>query len=408
MPKVKKTSILYVLLILFFASLVILPINANKYSATGTSQAVMASSTDPMFKCSKVERVVTINPWGLIHVSDTYYITNTGSYSSYSITLTLPNGALNVTASDLVGPISSSYKFTSDGTSTSATVDFRYQIQPQESYVFTTSYNIPTKIYNTQLEWDLYNFKFPLIPSSPDLTAPIESVVITVIFPEGAECNFSTVSPPPARVNKVALQQELSLTFQRVNPGQGYSLTVDYRYSIFWAAFRPFLWLGLVIVVVFAVNIFRRAKLAQMPAMPIPTERIREFVESYDEKIALAAELESLERRVAAGKVSKHEYKRRGRIIEERISTLDKELVELKRNLKALGPRFADAVAKIEVAEAELPAVRRDLAQLEAQYRAGKISKEAFERLRREYQKRVDRARTAIDKVIIALREEIR
>ena len=408
MPKVKKTSILYVLLILFFASLVILPINANKYSATGTSQAVMASSTDPTFKCSKVERVVTINPWGLIHVSDTYYITNTGSYSSYSITLTLPNGARNVTASDLVGPINSSYIFTSDGTSISATVDFRYQIQPQESYVFTTSYNIPTKIYNTQLGWDLYNFKFPLIPSSPDLTAPIENVVITVIFPEGAECNFSTVSPPPTRVNKDALQQELSLTLQRVNPGQGYSLTVDYRYSIFWAAFRPFLWLGLVIVVVFAVNILRRAKLAQIPTMPIPTERIREFVEGYDEKIALAAELESLERRVAAGKISKHEYKRRGKIIEARISTLDKELVELKRNLKAIGPRFADAVAKIEVAEAELPTVRRNLAQLEAQYRTGKISKEAFERLRREYQKRVDRASTAIDKIIIALREEFR
>jgi hypothetical protein len=407
MLKVKKTSILYILLILFLTSLVILPVDAGKHS-TGSSQAATASSTDPMFKCNKVERVVTIDPWGLIHVSDTYYITNTASYSSYSITLTLPNGARNVTASDLVGSISSSYKFASDGTSTSATIDFRYPIQPQESYVFTVNYNIPTKIYTTQLGWDLYNFKFPLIPSSPDLTAPIESVVITVIFPEGAEYDLSKVSPPPAHVNRDALQQEFGLTFQRVNPGQGNSLTVDYRYSVFWAAFRPFLWLGLVIVAVGAVNIFRRAKLSRIPAMPIPTEHIQEFVERYDEKIALVAELESLERRAAAGKISKHEHKRRGRIIEARISTLDKELVELKRNLKAIGPRFADAVAKIEVAEAELPTVRKDLAQLEVQYRTGKISKEAFERLRREYQKRVDHASTAIDKVIIALREEIR
>ncbi|MEM2850213.1 MAG: hypothetical protein QXW18_00115 [Candidatus Bathyarchaeia archaeon] len=404
----RKATVLYTFLIFSLVSLVILPASASKNLATGHSQVMIASSADPMFKCSKVERVVAIDPWGSIHVSDTYYIKNVGSYSSYSITLALPNGAQNVTASDLVGPISSSYKFSSDSASTTAIVDFRYPIQPQESYIFTIGYNIPTKIYITQVRWDFYNFKFPLILNSPDLIAPIESVIITVILPEGAECDFSTISPSPTQVKRGALQQEFSLTFQRVNLGQSYSLTADYRYNLFWATFRPFLWLGLIIVTVFAANMVRRTKLAPPPPMPIPSTRIYDFVEKYDEKIALVAELESLERKAAAGKIPKHEYKRRGRIIEARISTLDKELGELKKILKAIGPRFADAIGKIEVAEAELPTVRRDLAQLEAQYRAGKISKEAFDRLGREYQKRIDRARTVIDKVIIELREEIR
>lgn len=404
----RKAAILYIILIFFFVSLAFLPADASQHLRASHSQAIRAPSPDPMFKCSKVERVLTVDPWGLIHVSDTYYIKNVGSYSSYSITLILPNGARNVTASDLVGPISSSYKYASDNASTTAIIDFRYPIQPQESYVFTINYNIPMKIYIIQVRWDFYNFKFPLIPNSPDLTAPIENVAVTVILPEGAECDFSTVSPSPTQVNRSTLQQEFSLTLYRVNPGQSYSLTVDYHYNLFWAAFRPFLWLGLVIVAVFAVNMFRRAKLVQLPTMPIPSAPIYEFVERYDEKIALAAELESLEKKAAAGKISKHEYKRRGRVIEARISTLDKELVELKKTLKAIGPRFADAIGKIEVAEAELPTVQRDLAQLEAQYRAGKISKEAFDRLSREYRKRIDRARTAIDKVIIELREEIR
>jgi len=55
-----------------------------------------------------------------------------------------------------------------------------------------------------------------------------------------------------------------------------------------------------------------------------------------------------------------------------------------------------------------LEGVETDIRRVEARYRHGEISKGAYGRLLQEYHRRRERAKTAIDEVLLRLREEIR
>ena len=46
--------------------------------------------------------------------------------------------------------------------------------------------------------------------------------------------------------------------------------------------------------------------------------------------------------------------------------------------------------------------------QITTQYRSGRISKDAYESLSRDYRKRIEKARETIDITIVTLREETR
>ncbi|RLI47641.1 hypothetical protein DRO69_00005, partial [Candidatus Bathyarchaeota archaeon] len=60
------------------------------------------------------------------------------------------------------------------------------------------------------------------------------------------------------------------------------------------------------------------------------------------------------------------------------------------------------------VAETRLMGAETDIRRLEARYRRGEISKEAYRRLLDEYNRRRDGAKTTIEGVLLRLREEIR
>lgn len=98
----------------------------------------------------------------------------------------------------------------------------------------------------------------------------------------------------------------------------------------------------------------------------------------------------------------------RKRTLESRLSVLSRDLTVLREKIMATGPRYAEVMRQIEVAETRLEGAKTDIRRVEARYRRGEISKEAYRRLLRDYYGKRDGAKTTIDGVLLRIREEIR
>jgi len=177
---------------------------------------------------------------------------------------------------------------------------------------------------------------------------------------------------------------------------------------VFWASFRPTLWIGVLAAVVAAIAFLWRAPRApRVPTIPVPPKDIRKFVNIYEKKTRRLRELESIEKQALKGKISRRQYRVRKRTLENRISVLSRDLAGLRGKMSVAGPRYADMMRQIEVAETRLVGAETDIRRLETRYRRGEISKAAYRRLLNEYNRRRDGAKTTIDGVLLRLREEI-
>jgi len=97
----------------------------------------------------------------------------------------------------------------------------------------------------------------------------------------------------------------------------------------------------------------------------------------------------------------------RSRTLESRLSVLSRDLAMLREKIRAAGPRYAEMMRLIEVAETELQGVEADIRRTEVRYRRGEISAAAYHKLLEDSYRRRDRAKTNIDGVLLRLREEI-
>jgi len=160
-------------------------------------------------------------------------------------------------------------------------------------------------------------------------------------------------------------------------------------------------------VVVAAITALWRAPKPTVPTVPVPPKDLRSFVNEYGEKTRILRELELTERQARRGKISRRRYRVRKRALESRLSVLSRDLTGLRQKIRTVGPRYADIMRQIEVAETELEGVGTDIRRVEARYRRGEISTEAYRRLLHGYRRRRDRAKTTIDSALLRLREEI-
>jgi len=250
---------------------------------------------------------------------------------------------------------------------------------------------------------DSYRFRFSL---SPNLNWTVKNLEVKVLLPEGGV--YIASSDQPAKIEKKSLQTTLQYTSSSVTPLDVYNVSVDYSYTIFWAAFRPTLWsglfFGLIGVVIFLSR--RRKPVVKVAEKEIPFDLIREFLDIYEEMKALTSELEENEE-AERRKVLRKEDRKRMKIIQVQLATLNRRIGDLKTRIRAEAPKYREALRKIEIAESDMEAAKDDIRRIEAQLRSSKISREAHNKLYKSYQKRIDGAKSTIDSVIIGLREEV-
>jgi len=359
------------------------------------------STTQRMIRCEWAERQITFDPFGGISVADTYHVKNLAN-DAYSIRVLLPQNSTQVMLYDLLGPVWKELAAQANET----TVSPRYgKIRKGEVFTFTLRYQIEQKKYVKQTEWwGLYNFTMDLAPHSEWI---VEKLNVVITLQTGASIEWESQSPN-ATLKPSAFKTAMVYNFTDLLPAENASVAIRYRYLSFWAAYEPLQWMFALEIIVAALAVTFRLRKPAAPIVPIPVERIREFVELYDEKTALKLEVERMEDELARGAITKHDYRHRKRNIDLRVDGINKALATVKAELRSIQARYDDMLRRVEKAEAEVDAVRVSQTQVRTQYRTGKIAREVYDTLTADLNKRIDKARETIDSIIITLREEAR
>lgn len=354
-----------------------------------------------LISVNEVKRDIVLDEWGHVLLSDSYYMTNEGG--SYRPIVHLPQGAYDVSARDESGDLEVDVE---KGNATSYTnVTIYKDIDHKMSATFTVSYRLPREIYIRQDSWRDFVLAFSFFEG---FDWKISDLTVTIGLPEGAEFQLDACHPKPQSVEKGVFQETIVFTFYNVTPFHDLGFDLTYRYVIFWASFRPTLWMGVLIAIVCAVVFLWRApKPPSAPIIPVPTEVLKSFFDSYKEKRRILGELELLEQQVRKRKVSRRRYKVRRRGLESRVSVLSRDLAGLREKIRKAGPRYANTMRQIEAAETELEGAEAAIRRIEIRYRHRELSAETYRTQIAEYNRRRERAKTTIDGVLLRLREEV-
>jgi hypothetical protein len=377
----------------------------NAYS-TETFYAAYGAVNQYLMDLNSVQREIIIGNDGTLGVQERYNFHNPGVVAS-SLTITLMNEAYNVMAYDDVGALWTSPQNPSAPYQVQVTPRYSSGIRNGENFTFTLTYNVPRSKYLTQVNWwGSYDLNFTLLDNRDDFL--YRNATVRIVAPDGLSITgLKTPKQSPVSYPIQIGQNDRSFGLEGVTGQANMTLGVTFNYLPFWSAFSVMPWIAgleFVIVAFALVTRFRRTP----EVVPIPVEKLREFVGLYDERLALSRELVTMEEEVSRGGLVKHEFRRRRKVMETRLDELNKSLMVVKADLRTVSPRFEELIRRIDRAEAEIEASRASMSQVRNQYRAGKSTRETYDTIVNDISKRIDRAEETLETTLITLREEAR
>jgi hypothetical protein len=283
------------------------------------------------------------------------------------------------------------------------TVTLRSLLEANETETLYLIYHIPWSTYVNQNMGSDYILDFTFYEQ---FDSKIGELMVSITLPKGAE--FQSSNPvEPISIKKGDLQETMIFTFSDVTPSDNLNFKINYEYNLFWGSFYPTIWVGILAVVISAVLLLwgMPKTISASPTIKVPSKDLRSFVDSYEEKMRIRSELESLEERLRKGKIPRRRFKVRKKMLDSRLSKVSRNLSSLRDNIRAAGSRYANMMRQIEVAETNLEGAERNIQRVKKRYRRGEISKGAYMKLVEEYHSRIEEAEASIDGVLLRLRE---
>jgi hypothetical protein len=279
----------------------------------------------------------------------------------------------------------------------------------------------------------------------PNFAYYVNKATITFKPPEGA-----TITSPQATsldasstLTRQTYQDVLTVTKESLSyvdylaPQQN-SIQLSFDYNPVWVAFRPTFW-ALILAAAGCLAVFfvrrhqpkeetyadktqRLTKLEtetattttetkrteQKTDQNISADAIREFIDAYEDKKQLNAELKSMDAKAQKGKIPRRQYKVQRSVIETRLQGINRNLKRTKENFKGTTGGYADLVKQLDLAESDLDEAEENIKTLESRQSKGEISLEVYKRSIGDYQKQRDKAESAINGILLRLREKIR
>lgn len=345
---------------------------------------------------NEISREINLGEMGRLYLTDSYFITSNVA-NLKKITIPLPQDVYQVSAHDPLGGLTVALE------DKNATITLRIILQEGESSRFTLTSELPWENYIDQYGWSDFNFTFTFFES---FNLTIKELAVSVVLPEGAEFISSSVTPNDTY--KSIFQETVSYKFYNFTLFDNQSFLITYDYIIFWASFRPTLWMGILIVFVYTIALLRRAPKPSLPFLPLSFDVIRRFVAAYEDKTKALFELKSMEESLRKGSLPRRRYRVRRKTLEGRLSGITNVLNDLQNEIREAGPRYADVMGRIEVAETELEGVEENIRRVETRYRARELSSEAYRKLLEEYRRRRERTETTLNGLLLRLQEEVR
>jgi|GEM_PF-2372935 len=345
---------------------------------------------------NKIKREIILDQAGSILVTNAYHITNLG-FRAETIELAFPEDAYNFEVRDEMGTVETSTE------NNTMTVTLRSALETNETETLYLIYHIPWSSHINQDEGSDYTLAFTFYEQN---NSTIGELTVSITLPKGAE--FQSSNPlEPVSIKKSELQETMTFTFSDVTPSDNLNFEINYEYNVFWGSFYPTIWVGILAVIASAVFLFwgTPKTISAVPTIKVPSKDLRSFVDSYEEKMRIRSELESLEERLRKGKIPRRRFKVRKKMLDSRLSKVSRTLSSLRDNIRASGSRYASMMRQIEVAETNLEGAERDIQMVKKRYRRGEISKGAYRKLVEEYHGRIEEAEASIDGVLLRLRE---
>ncbi len=387
----------FILILLIPASYVVTA--SIEAAQPSTISAHSSLNQNDLLMFDEVKSEISLGEMGGIRLSDSYLISSKVE-NLLNIKIYLPRSASNVSAHDTMGSLKVSGEVS--GTAyTNVTITLRTPLKEDEVGRFTATYQLPWNEYIDQSSGFDFNLAYTFVER---FNMSIGKLTLSVELPEGA--NFVSSSENPHDIQKDFIQETVTFIRYNISSHENFSFTLSYRYFIFWASFRPTLWMGVFIAIVYTITFFRHVPEEPISEIPVPTETLRRLVNTYEEKVRVQSELETLEQQ--RRRISRSRYRARRKSLEGRLSVLSRDLTNLNKEIRTIGPRYADVIRRIEVSETELEGLDVEIQRVENRYRRGELSSEAYRKLLEEYRRRSERVKVTLDGLILRIREEIR
>ncbi len=412
--------------------------NLPAYTYSHASAAIQIyNGSIQLTDISQLNRQITIDPTGKVTSSDSYHIINNSTLAMKAFTLNLPINAANVIVKDESGTeLTTSFSSVSTGILL-ANSTLTTPLASGQSDTITASYNLPSATIQGS-QYTLSDFKL-----FPDFYYYVDRASFTFNPPEGATIITPQLSSlgSSSTLTRNTFQDTFTITrddisFVDYSLPEGNTLQLSYNYNPVWVSFLPTLWVSLLAVIGCVGAVFynkrkpsekpiktRREKLSTskptratlpeqvksgepMTSQRFTPENLREFTEAYDDKKRLNSEIRSLDARAQKGKIPRRQYKVQRRAIEIRLETLTRNTGKLKDALRSSGSAYADLIKQLDSAEADLAEADDDIKNLESQQSKGEISMGTFKKNIADLQKRKDKAESAINGILLRLREK--
>ncbi len=349
------------------------------------------------YQFDTIKREISLDQGRSMHVANTYFITNLGDEID-AVELGYPVEAYEIKVRDEMGNLE-----VSKG-SENLSISLRRTILTDEKLVLRIGYQLPWESYVTQQNGMYFKLHTTFYEK---FNWTIGELIVSVKLPEGAE--FQSSTPSAQDSDKSDLHDSATFAFFDVTPSEDLNFEINFRYLLFWSSLYPTVWMGVSAVIVYAFAfLWKSPKPSRAVVIPVPPDDLRKFVKVYEEKTRIKSELESMEGRLRKGKISRRRFKVRKKMLDGRLSTIFRDLSSVHDSIRAAGPKYANMMRQIEVAEANLEGAERDIQRIEIRYRRGEVSKDAYRKLMDEYNRRSHEAEVTIDGVILRLKEEIR
>jgi hypothetical protein len=368
-----------------------------------------------LFDIKELKSEVRINGAGEIEALDSYQIASKSPADMSFIEIVVPRNASDLSVQDQFGRTMSQPTIADEETNRYK-ITFSSALESYRSTMFTVKYRLPSN-YITQMGASNFNVTFPLFRH---VDYYIERASVTFILPEGARTSSfeTTLTGSTCNVARGVFQETVTMNRRNISLLEGglsseNVLQIVYEYNPLWLSFRSTLWMwALAIVGCTVAVVWKRPKAPAYVTAPALTVRLRpeflkSFVDTYEEKRKATLEMELLENRAQKGKIPRRRYKVQRKTLETRVNTLSRNLTELKERMRAAGGQYAELMRQLEIAEAEINGVEVNIKSIESRHSRGELSLEAYRKLLSDYQRRKEGANTAINGILLRLREEI-
>jgi len=367
-----------------------------------------AIGTFNLLEINEVKREIAINEWKQLVVSDSYRLTSRALEDFTTFRVPLPRNVSEVSAQDDLGNVLTVI-LENGNTINEALITLKTALGQNETVNIRATFMLPWENYVSQSGLNNFNLRFKLFEP---MNLTLRKLTVTISLPEGAKFQSSDAATQFNIAQNGIYQETSTLTLNNVTAFQNPDFTITYSQMVFWAAFRPTMWTGAIVLIIGAIAFIwqaqaqRAAPTSVTTVIPIRPEELQNYVKAYDERRKLLLERESVEAQARKGKIPRRLYRVRSRTLESRLSVLSRDLANFRDKIRVAGPQYAEMMRQIEVAENDLKGAEADIRRAQVSYRRGELSTAAYHQSLEGAYRRRDRAQTNIDGILLRLREE--